>query len=59
MSGRPKDDTADATIKVVHTQVMCDKRRDLRSIAIKVGISFGAVQSILIDIFEVPPWNGQ
>ena len=26
---------------------MCDRRRDLRSIASEVGISFGAVQSIL------------
>ena len=29
---------------------MCDKRRDLRSIVSEVGISFGAVQSILTDI---------
>ena len=29
---------------------MCDRRRDLRSIASEVGISFGAVQSILTDI---------
>ena len=27
--------------------VMCDRGRDLRSIASEVGISFGAVQSIL------------
>ena len=33
--------------KVVHTLVMC---RDMRSIVSKVGISFGAVQSILTDI---------
>ena len=49
-SGRPKDDTADENVKVVHTLVMCDKRQDLQSIASEVGISFGAVQSILIDI---------
>ena len=30
---------------------MCDKRRDLQSIASEVGISFRAVQSILTDIF--------
>ena len=29
---------------------MCDRGRDLRSIAIKVSISFGAVQTILTDI---------
>ena len=29
---------------------MCEKSRDLRSIARKVGIIFGAVQSILADI---------
>ena len=29
---------------------MCDRRRDLRGIASKVGISFGTVQSILNDI---------
>ena len=49
-SGRPKDVTADENVKVVHTLVMCDRRQDLRSIASEVGISFGAVQSILTDI---------
>ena len=49
-SGRPKDDTADENVKVVHTLVMCDRRQDLQSIASGVGISFGAVQSILTDI---------
>ena len=29
---------------------MCVRRRDLQSIASKVSISFGAVQSILTDI---------
>ena len=49
-SGRPKDAISDENDKVVHTLVMCDRRRDLRSIAGEVGISFGAVQSILTDI---------
>ena len=44
MSGRPKDDTADKNVKVVHTLVMFDRRRNLRSIASEEGISFGAVQ---------------
>ena len=28
-SGRPKDATTDENVKVVHTLVMCDRRRDL------------------------------
>ena len=47
LSGRFKDDE---NVKVMHTLVMCDKRRDLQSIASEVGISFGAVQSILTNI---------
>ena len=46
-SGRKKDATADENVMVVHTLVMCDMRRDLRSMASEVGILFGAVQSIL------------
>ena len=42
-SGRPKDATTDENVKVV----ICDRRRDLQSIASEVGISFGTVQSIL------------
>ena len=34
----------------MHTLVICDRRRPLRSIAREVGISFGAVQSILTGI---------
>ena len=43
-SGRPKEATADENVMVVHTLVMCDRRRDLRSIASEVGTSFGAIQ---------------
>ena len=53
-SGRSKDATADENFKVGHTLVLCDRRRDLRSIASEVGISFGAVQSILTDILGMP-----
>ena len=49
-SGCPKDATADENVQVMHTLVMCDMRRYLRSIASKVVISFGAVQSILTHI---------
>ena len=49
-SGRPKDATADENVEAVQTLVMCDRRRDLRTIASEVGISFGAVQSVLTHI---------
>ena len=39
-SGRLEDAIADEYVKVVHTLVLCDWRRDLRSIAREVGISF-------------------
>ena len=46
----PQNATTDENVKVVHTLVMCDRRGDLQSIASEVGISLGAVQSILTDI---------
>ena len=49
-SGRPKDTTADENVIVVRPLGMCDRRRDLRSIASKVGTSFGAIQSIVTNI---------
>ena len=49
-SGCPKDATTDENIKVVHTLVMYDRRRDRQSIASEVGISFWGVQSILTNI---------
>ena len=49
-SGRPKEATTDENVEIVHSLVMCDRRRNLRDIASEVGISFGAVQSILTDI---------
>ena len=45
LSVRPKDVTIDDYVKVVQTLVMCDRRRDMQSIASEVGICFGAVQS--------------
>ena len=50
LSGHPTDATADDNVKVVHTLIICDRRRDLRSITSEEGISFGALQSILTDI---------
>ena len=52
-SGRHKDATADENVKVMHILVMCDRRRDLLSIASELGISFGAVQRILTDILGI------
>ena len=48
-SGRPKDATTDENVKVVHTLVMCDRRRHLRIIASEVGISSEVVQSSLTN----------
>ena len=52
MDGLPaqKYSTADEKVKVVHTLVMRDRRRDVRSIASEVGISFREAQSILTHI---------
>ena len=53
-SGRQKDATADENVKVVHTLAMCDRRRDLQSIASEVSIiSFWVVQSILTKILGI------
>ena len=49
-SGRPTDATADENVEIVHNLVMCDRRRDLRSIASEVGISFGTLQTIITDV---------
>jgi hypothetical protein len=52
--GRPKEANNDETAKAVHDIVICDRRRDLRSIAREVGISFGSVQAILSDVYGMP-----
>ena len=39
--GRPKDATTDENVEIVHNLVICDRRRDLRSIASEVGTSLG------------------
>ena len=48
-SSYPKKATTDENVEIVHTPVMCDRRRNLLDIASEVGINFGAVQSIIID----------
>ena len=54
-SGHPKEVTTDEKVKVVHTLVMCDRRRDLQSIHApsEMGISFVAVQSVLTAILDM------
>jgi hypothetical protein len=47
----PKEATNDETAEAVHDLVMCDKRRDLRSIAREVGIRFRSVKAILTDVY--------
>ena len=49
-SGHPKDTSTDENVEIIHNLVMCDRRRDLQSIASEVDISFGVVQTILTDI---------
>ena len=53
-SGSPKNATTDENVEIVHNLVMCDKRRDLRSVVSEVGIRFVAVQTILTDILSMP-----
>ena len=43
----------DENVEIVHSLVLCDRKRDLRDITSEVGISFGAVQSILTDILGI------
>ena len=45
--GAPKEGTTNENLEVVHSLVICDRRPNQRDIASEVGISFGAVQSIL------------
>jgi hypothetical protein len=47
LSERQKKATNDEIAEALHDLVMCDRRRDLRSIAREVGISFDSVQVIL------------
>ena len=49
-SGRPREATTDENVGIVHSQVMCDRRRNQWDIASEGGISFGAVQSVLTNI---------
>ena len=53
-SSGPKEATANKNVKVVHTLIMSDRRRDLRSIASKVEISFmGSIQTYILGMSKV------
>ena len=49
-SGSLKEATTDENVEIVHSLVMCDRRRNLRDRSSEVGIGSGAVQSIPTDI---------
>ena len=48
--GAPKRLPEMKNVEMVHSLVMRDRRRNLRDIASELGLSFGAVHSILTDI---------
>jgi hypothetical protein len=50
---RPRQPIKATNDKAVHDMVMCDRRRDLQSIARLVGISCGSVQAILTDVYGI------
>ena len=52
-SGHPKEGTTDKYFELLHSLIMCDRRRSLRYIARQISISFGAVQPILTNIRDV------
>ena len=39
--------------ELVHSLILCDRRRSLCDIARQIGISFGTVQSVLTNILEM------
>ena len=45
--------TTDENIELVHSLIICDRRRSLHDIARQTGICFEAVQSILTDILGI------
>ena len=39
----PKEATTDENVELLHSLIMCDRRKSLRDIVRPIGISFGAV----------------
>ena len=52
-SGHPKETTTGKNNELVHSLILCDRRRSLCDIARQIGISFGTVQSVLTNILEM------
>jgi hypothetical protein len=52
--GQPKEATNDETAETAHVLVMCDRRRDLRSIAREVGISF-----VSVDVYGMSKFSAR
>ena len=40
-------------VELVHSLIMCDRRRSLRDIARRIGTRFGAIQSSLTNILRM------
>ena len=49
-SGHSTEATTNENVELVHSLIICDRRRSLRDWARQIAISFGAVQSILTNI---------
>ena len=52
-SGHPKESTADENIELVHSLIMCDRRRSLPDIARLIGMFWVSFQSVLTDILRM------
>ena len=46
----PKEAYTGKNVGFMHSMIMCDNRRSLYDIARQIGIIFGTIQSVLIDI---------
>ena len=57
-SGHPKQATTDKNVELVHSLIMCDRRRSLHDIASQIDIGFGALQSILTDTSRMSQLDG-
>ena len=54
-SGRHKEAATDENVELVYSLIMCDRRRSLHDNATQIGVSFGAVQSILTETWDFGP----
>ena len=49
-SWNPEEATTDTNVELVHSPIMCDRRRNLCDTARQIGKNSGTVHSILTDI---------